>query len=57
MNWHSIFATAILVAKAVLVGGVVGMLVMVYVSDTQKRIVKYKKSGRLTDLLRIFSRY
>jgi hypothetical protein len=57
MNWHSIFSAAIWLGKAVLVVGVVAILVFGYVSQTQKRLSKYKRTGRLMDLLKMFSRY
>jgi hypothetical protein len=42
---------------AVLFVGLVGVYIIGANSQTKERIAKYKKSGRLIDLLKIFSRY
>ena len=57
MNWHAILSAAISLGKALLVVGVVAVLVFGRVFQTQERVSKYKKTRRLVDLLKIFSRY
>ena len=57
MVWHSFFSAAIFLGKAALVAGIVGVLIFGYVSQTQKRVADYRKTGRLRDLLKILSRY
>lgn len=57
MNWHSLLSAVIFLGKGALVAGFLGFLIICYVSQAQKRIAKYKKSGRFIDLLKIFSRY
>jgi len=42
---------------AVLFVGFVGVYIVGAASQTKDRVAKYKKSGRLVDLLKIFSRY
>jgi hypothetical protein len=53
MSWH----WAIVLGKAVLLFGVVVILIFGYVSRTPGRVSRYKRSGRVRDLLKIFSRY
>jgi hypothetical protein len=57
MNWHSLINAAIFLGKAALVVGVVGVLIFGQASQTQSRVAEYKRTGRLWDLLKIFSRY
>ena len=57
MIWHSLFIASVFVGKAVLVVGVICLLVFGRVSQTQERIAKYKKTGRIVDLLKILSRW
>jgi hypothetical protein len=57
MSWHFLFTAAIFLGKAALMVGLVGLLIFGYVSQTQNRVAKYKKTGRIWDLLKIFSRY
>lgn len=57
MTWHSIFSAAISLGNALLVAAVIAILVLGYVFQTQDHLSKYKKTGRLRDLLKIFYRY
>jgi hypothetical protein len=57
MNWHSLINAAIFLGKAALVVGLFGVLIFGYASQTQDRVARYKKTGRVWDLLKIFSRY
>jgi hypothetical protein len=57
MNWHSILSAAKLLGTAAVLVGVIALMIFGAVSQTQRRIIKYKKSGRFVDLLKIFSRY
>ncbi len=57
MSWHSLFTAAIFLGQAALVVGLVGVLIFGYVSQIRNRVAKYKKTGRIWDLLKIFSRY
>lgn len=57
MSWHFLFSAAIVLGKAVLVFGVVVLLIYSYVSRTPERVSQCKKTGRIWDLLKIFSRY
>jgi hypothetical protein len=57
MSWHPLFSAAIVLGNATLLVGLVGVLIFGYASRTQERVAKYKKSRRLIDLLKIFSKY
>jgi hypothetical protein len=57
MNWHPILSAAKLLGTAAAIIGVIVIVIFGGVSQTQRRITKYKKSGRFVDLLKIFSRY
>ena len=45
MSWHFLFTAAIFLGKAALMVGLVGLLIFGYVSQTQNRVAKYKKTG------------
>ncbi|HZL26791.1 MAG TPA: hypothetical protein VFC39_09695 [Acidobacteriaceae bacterium] len=57
MNWHSIVSAAKLLGTAAVIVGVIAIVIFGQASQTQRRMAEYKKSGRLIDLLKIFSRY
>ena len=57
MIWHSLFIASVFVGKAVLVFGVICLLIFGRVSQTQERFAKYKKTGRIVDLLKVLSRW
>jgi hypothetical protein len=57
MKWDSILHTAKLLGTAAVIVGVIAIVIFGRVSQTQRRITEYKKSGRFVDLLKIFSRY
>lgn len=56
MSWHTLSSAAIFLGKAVLIFGLVCILIFGSVAQTQERIAKYKKSRRIIDLLKIFSK-
>jgi hypothetical protein len=49
MSWQSLITAAIFLGKAALVVGLIGVLIFGYASQTQNRVAKYKKIGRLWD--------
>jgi len=57
MTWHSVCAATTFCGKAALVVGLVGVLIFGQLSETRDPIAKYKKTGRLRGLMKIFSRF
>ena len=57
MNWPSILSIAKQLGTALLLIGVIAILIFGQMAQTKRRIAEYKKSGRIVDLLKIFSRY
>jgi hypothetical protein len=57
MNWHLILSTAELVGTAAVIIGIVAIVIFGQISQAKQRLTRYRKSGRLADLLKIFLRY
>lgn len=57
MSLASIVSVAKQLGTAVLLIGIIAILVIGQMSDTKRKIVRYKKSGRFLDLLKILSRW
>jgi zinc transporter ZupT len=57
MNWSAILSAAKLLGTATVIVGVIAIVIFGDVKQTKRRIAEYKKSGRLLDLFKIFSKY
>ena len=56
MNLHSILSAARLLGTAAVIFGIMVIVIFGQISQTRRRLTKYKKSGRFVDLLKIFSK-
>jgi hypothetical protein len=57
MNWRFILSAAKLFGSAAVIVGIITIVIFGQTSQAQQRLLRYRKSGRLADLLKIFSRY
>jgi hypothetical protein len=57
MNWHSILSAAKLLGTAALLVGIIAICIAGTIEQEKQRIVKYKKTGRFLDFLKIFTKY
>ena len=57
MNWHLILSTAELVGTEAVIVGIIVIVIFGQTSQAKQRLTRYRKSGRLADLLKIFLRY
>jgi hypothetical protein len=57
MNWPSILSAAKLLGTAVVIVGVIAIVIIGQGSQARHRIAKYNRTGRLIDLIKIFSRW
>jgi hypothetical protein len=57
MDWHSILSATKLLGTAAAIVGIIALGIFGGMKQTKRRIAKFKKSRRIVDLLKIFSRY